>query len=757
MSRVTPAQVSFNGGELSKRLQARTDQAIYSIALAEMVGFSPMVEGVSEAMPGTIHVAPLAGPFRFVEFEFSTTQGHVLAFADGKVTIFTNDALLTEIESPYTWAEVQELSFFPSFDVLYCFRRGSRPRMLFRDGAETFGFEEYVFTDGPFEKTNKDESKTVSVSGISGAITMEASHDIFAATDVGGLFRIEAEDLGDITAWEPYTTVVMGQYLNANDRVYRVVGGNPDDDNKIRTGTLTPVHTEGVEWDGIASGVDVNDKPAGGVQLEYIHDKWGVVRITAFTNSMSVKAEVLRRLPFSAGASGGSYSYIGGYWKATYFDYEPPTISASYAYGTYRWSFGSFSDTRGWPSCGTIWAERLCLGLDSSIFGGVSGDLDSFAERNELGEVSDDMAFVAIVQDANPVRHMVADEQLLAITAKGVHALTPASQAKGVAPGNIQSRKQNDAGIGDAAAVELNSRTIYIDRSGSRIYETDLDPARQVEQELDLTRYARHFGAPGFIELASQQHPFNHLWAVMGDGRLAVAAYLPEEQVLGFAWRPLAEGIVARTICAITDPAGKFDQVWIGVEYAGSWHVLRMAPWRMAGESEDTPCMVDMAALYEGDPKDAFTHPVIRNAGLHVVSDGAFYPVDANAIGGFTLPEAGAKVWAGLSYDAWMESLNFEAGGDNGAARGRKARFGKGWVEVLDARGLAFGVPGDLEALEELRGDSVTDEGYAAVSGFRLRDAMGDHTRYPRLRIERVAPFQATIAAWGGELNMEKL
>lgn len=756
MSRVTPAQVSFNGGELSKRLQARTDQNIYSIALSEMVGFAPMVEGVAEAMPGTIHVQKINGPFRFVRFEFSTTQGHVLAFSAGKVAIFTNDALLTTIDTPYTWAQVQGLTFHQSFDVLYCFHREHAPQKFYRDGADVFGFEEYEFTDGPFEKRNKDESLTVTVSGISGDIEMQSSSALFAATDVGSLFRIESEDLGDITAWEPYTTVVLGQYLSANDRVYRVVGGNPDDENKIRTGTLTPVHTEGVEWDGIASGVDVNDKPAGGVQLEFIHDRWGVVRITAYTSATKVSGKVLRHLPFSTGASGGSYSYNGGYWKNTYIEYELPTVSADYAYGSYRWSFGSFSNTRGWPSCGGIWAERLCLGLDSLVFGGVAGDLESFAELNELGEASDDMAFIAVLEDANPVRHIVADEQLLAFTAAAVHGIAAASAAKGVAPGNIKSRKQHNVGSGTAGLVELNSRTLYIDRSGNRIYETELDPSRNVEQELDLTRYARHIGNPGLVELAAQQHPFNHLWVVRGDGSLALAGYLPEEQVLGFARRPMASGVAARTICSITDPDGKFDQVWIGVEYAGEWHVLRMAPWRMDGESEATACMVDMAALYEGDPLSSLTHPILPSADLHIAADGAFYARTSDSDGRFEIAQPASKVWAGLPFEASIESLDFEMGGDNGPARARKARIGKGWVEVLDARGLAFGIPGSLEPLEELEGDSVTDRGFSPFSGIKFRDAMGDHTRHPRLRLERRAPMQATVSAWGCELNMEK-
>lgn len=756
MSRVAPAQVSFNGGEISQRLQARIDQSLYAISVAELIGFAPLVEGPAEAMPGTIHVAAVPGPCRVVRFEYSTTQGHALAFGNGWVRIFTNDALLTTIVSPYTWAQVQAMTFHQSYDVLYCFHPDMQTRKFFRSAAAEFGFELLQFTDGPFEPRNKDKGLTVAASAVDGNVTLQSSADLFALGDVGSLFRMEAEDFGDITAWEPYTTVTQGQYLTANDRVYRVVGGNADEEGVIRTGTLTPVHTEGVEWDGIAKGVDINDKPAGGVRLEYIHDKYGVLRITGFTSATQVAATVLRRLPFS-GTSDGGYAYNGGYYDPGYTTYEPPAVDVDYAYGTYRWAFEAFSNRRGWPQAGAVWSERLWLAKDSNLYGSVAGDLDSQAERNEVGEVSDDMAIIAVIQDANPILHVVPDENLLALTASGVHVLSTASAARGIAPGNVRARKQPSSGAASGTApVELDGRTLFVDRSRSRIYESDLDPGRQIEQPVDLVRYARHIGRIGVREIAAQQQPFNHLWAVLADGTLACAAYLPEEQVLGFGRRPLAQGIAARSLCTITDPDGRFDQVWMAAEFNGGWHVLRMAQWRQDGESDPTACMVDMAAGFDGAPQTTFTHALLPNRLLDVVADGAFTQVQTDGAGHFTLPDPAAKVWAGLPFPASIETLNLEQGGDNGPAIARKAKVGRGWVKLIDARGLRFGTPGDLLDLEELKDGSVTDEGFAPVSGYRLREAMGDLTRYPRLRIERVAPFQATVAAFGATLNMEK-
>ncbi len=772
MSRVTPAQVSFNGGAVSQRLRARIDQSLYAIALGEMNGFAPLVEGPAEAMPGTIHVAPAAGPCRLLRFEFNITQGHVLEASDELFRVFTNDALLTdgpdpvEIVSPYSYAEVQALKTHQSYDVLYCFLGTKQTREFFREDATTFGFALLELENGPFDPRNKDKTLRVSASGLTGTVVLEATADLFVATDVGSLFRMEAEDFGDITAWEPYITVTSGQLLAASERVYRVIGGNGA---TFRTGGLTPIHTEGVEWDGIANGTDINDKPAAGVQLEYVHDRFGVLRITAFTDATHVEAEVLRHLPFSSVGTApgtGNYEYTGGYWDGGWTEYVPPAEAAAYVYGTWRWNFGAFSDTRGWPQCGCVWNGRLCLAKGTTIYTSVAEDLNDFSALNELGEVSADMAVIRTIADPNPIEHLVpGDKTLLVLNASGTFALGPESLAAAFGPANAQCPRQNSAGAGSPLPVDLDARTLHVDRSGRRIYQIEFDPGRAVEQPDDLTRYARHMSREGFGALASQQHPFNHVWALRPeDGTLACAAYLPEEDVLGFADRTLAPGVLARSLTWITDPDGKFDQVWLAVERAGQWHVVRMAPWRHDGESDETACMMDMAAEYVGEPETDFSLPHLPLAEIAAVADGRLHRLTTDADGAFTLP-ASSHVWAGLEFPAWCESLSFEAGGDAGPAMGKKARFGRAWVKLAGSRGLTFGAPadsdqsGDMVAIEELDASQYDPETGAAMAfdGFRFREATGGHTRWPRLRVERTAPFQATLLAWGGELSMERL
>jgi hypothetical protein len=752
MSRVTPQQSSFNGGEISRRLFARIDQTLHSIACAEMTGFAPLVEGPAEAMPGFIHVQQAPGPTKLFRFEYSATQGHVVEASADQFRVYTNDALIVDgggapvvVASPYDWSELQQLKTHQSYDVLYCFNPGIAPQEFSRTAPTAFEFNPLEMTGGPFDPRNKNETLRVSASAFSGTITLTATAPLFVATDVGSLFQIEAEDFGDTPAWEPGITVTTGALRTSAERVYRCISGG-------RTGGLQPIHTEGVEWDGMGTGTDINDKAAPGVQWEYLHDKYGICRITAFTNSQTVTAAVTRRLPFS---SVGVYTYTGGYYEAEWGAYTPPGVT--YSYGTWRWRFGAFSDTRGWPTAGCIWNERLCLVKGATVYGSVSGDFNDFHSINELGEVSNDMAFTATISDPNPIVELVSDEKLLLFTAGGCHALGPSSAAEGIGPKNLRVDRQHHAGASTADAVQLDGRTLTIGRCGTRIFETDFDPGRLIEAPLDLTRYARHITAPGVLAVAQQRHPHNHIWALRGDGALVCMNYLPDENVLGAAQRPLADGVLARSMVSITDPAGKFDQVWIAAELDGNWHVLRMAPWREDGESDDTGVMLDMAVEDVADPPRAnFSVALLAGRTVDVVADGNYYQMEAAAgTGAFVLPQVVSRIVVGLPYEAALEILAIEAGGDSGPARGKMARIARATLEVIDARGLFFGSPGALQACEQVAGDSEGQAAFAPYTGFHIIERAGDDTRDPRLRVERRAPFQATIAAIGCQIETQ--
>jgi hypothetical protein len=754
----TPTQTNFNGGEISRRLHARRDLNLYDIALAECVGWVPLPEGGLDACPGTIRVAQAAGPCRLIPFEFSETQGYIIEMSAGRARFYTNDVRIeaggapVEVAIPYAKPVIDALTHTQSYDVLYLFHRAYRTRMLVRIDADSFDLEQLTLKNGPFESRNTDEDISVSASGVSGVVTLTSTAPIFAPGDVGGLFSMEADDFGDIASWEPGITVTVGQLLTWSERVYRVVGGSG------RTGTVAPIHGEGVEWDGIGRGNDINNSPAGGVQLEYVCDRFGILQLTGYTNATTMTATVLRRLPFTTSSS---YDYNGGYYDPEWGSYQPPEGAVTYTAGTWRWRFGSFSDRRGWPTCGVVWNERLILCKDSTIFASVAGDLTNFASRNEEGDISADMAFQYTLSNPSPIRSVVADDKLLILTGSGMFALGPSNQAQGVGPGNVRVDRENNEGAATAMPVLLDGRTLYLGKARRSVIEADYTVQRDRQDAIDLTRYARQIGDARLIELASQKNPNRLVWAVRGDGSLAFACYVPSEQALGWGRREIG-GAIARSIASISDPDGELDQLWIAAELAGTWQVIRLAPFRGDGDRVDPP-MSDFAVTF-GAGEVTGAAPWLANRAVEVqvdtgtATEAVYGGLTADTNGRVALPNpALSHVTVGIPFLARFKTLPMAGDRDAGNGTGKMRRISRLVLDVLNTRGLGFSVQGQpWRDIEELQGDSIVLQGFKPYTGIKIAEDCGTYDRTAQIEIARLKPTGATIRAVQGAVEVER-
>jgi hypothetical protein len=758
MSSVTPRQTSFNGGQISPRMHGRIDQNIYSISLEHMVGFLPLLQGPAEACPGFEVLNDCKGPSRCIPFEFNVTQGYVIEAGQGYFRFWTNGGLILssgspyEIASPYTYAQVQRLFYVQSADVLYLFHPEVQPRKLTRTSATTFALTAIDFKQGPFERQNSDQSVVVSASGVTGAITLECSTGIFAAGDVGGLFRIEAGDLGDIPSWEPGITIAVGQLRQWSDRVYRVAGVGAGG----KTGTVPPIHGEGVEWDGMGSGTDINDKNAGGVQWEYLHDRFGIVKITAFTDAQTVSGTVQRRLPFT---SSGNYDYTGGYRPGEETPWEPIETGVGYAYGTWRWAFGAYSPRRGWPSCGAIWNERLIVAKDSTIDGSVIGDFENMAAYNEFGAITLDMAFRVTIPNPNPIRWLLAETRLMIGTANAEYVLGPSNAANGVGPGNISIDIQSSAGSAVQNPVIIDGRAVFVQRAKRKILEFGYQLQRDRYETPDLTRFADDIGDPGFVELAWAKEPEKHLWACRADGSLAAALYLPTEQALGWSVRPLGGGLQGKSICAISDEAGERDEVHCIAQLGSRWLMMRLGRVRHSSDADEDIIMSDAAGRYDGDPVTTISGiDWLAGREVEILADGKYAgrrPV--SALGVLTLPYAASKVTFGLPFPAYMQLLELEAGGDSGPAQGKLKRIYRMAVRVWRSMALAVEVHDeDVGTLPVQRSDSLFDEPFEARTGEDIFEPGGVHDRRGRIRITRVAPHPSTVLAVTAFMTVEQ-
>lgn len=198
-------QSVFNKGELSPRLVGRVDNDAYYKAYAEGYNFLPFPEGSGTFRPGTVHVAEVKDSTKvtiLVGFRFSTVQNYVIEFGDQYVRFYRNRGQVEtgpstpyEVTTPYLEADLRELYFFQSADVLYILHPDYQPRKLIRSSDTSWALNTITFVDGPYYPINSSAT-TFSRSGT----TVTASASTFVSGDVGRQIRMK-----NGSAWESMT------------------------------------------------------------------------------------------------------------------------------------------------------------------------------------------------------------------------------------------------------------------------------------------------------------------------------------------------------------------------------------------------------------------------------------------------------------------------------------------------------------------------------------------------------------------------
>lgn len=758
MSHVTPVQSSFNGGELSPRVRDRIDLSVRQIGVKTMLGWLPTVQGSAEACPGTVRMAGApSGAIRLIPYVFNTTQSYIIILTDHKARFITNGVEIMaggvpyEIATPWSGLDLAELTYEQSMDVLYIYHPDTQTRKLARTSATTFNLTMVAFDGGPFGPRNRSRSITVQASTSEGNVTITATHDIFQQSDVGRLFRMEAVDLGNVPHWDVGMSVTLGHLRQSNGCVYQAMTSG-------KTGGIAPVHTEGVEWDGM-QGADANSQTYG-VQWAYLHDRFGLARINGFINSKAVTALVLRRLPYSVSATG---SYGGAYNGYTPTEYDPETeswtnVGIAGVRRTWRWQFGVFSNTTGWPQCGRIFDERHCVGFQSTIYASVNNDLENFAPLNELGDPSRDMAFTHMLPTADYVQWMAVDGQLLAGTATSEWTIGPSSAAQGIGPGAVQSRKQSGNGATLAMPILTDGRVVFIQRSRSQLMEYGYRVDRDRYETPNLLRFADHIGDRGIKEIAYQNAPAQLIWAVLDNGTLACCVYEPSEEVLGWAQRELGAGWRAVSIATIPDEEGRYDELWIAArDPADNNHILRMQRIRSATNSSRLRVMTDAAWIYDEDvPTAELDIPWLAGLTVQVVAgNGQFEQVKLDGQGKAMLSDAYHQIIAGVPFPARLELLPFEAGGDNGPALGKKGHINRVGLILVNSGELAIEVQGSLCDLQ-MDTANIIGEPSPLKSGIYWVQGVGKWDRRREVTIVRHLPFSQTIVGVMAETTMQQ-
>lgn len=302
-------QPSFSGGEMSPGLHGRVDVARHAVSVATCRNFITKASGGVVKRTGYIfrgEVKDSSDVTRILPFQFNTTTKYLIEAGDLYFRFWVDGARLevasvpVEVVTPYTSAELVNLRFTQSADVMYLVHPNYQPRMLRRLTATSFELALYENRNGPFRPLNANLGVWMASSSATGATTITCAESVFTSGMVGALVYLEEQELRSIKPWEPaQKAVVVGDLRRSDGKVYKCSAVSTGGTYNV-SGSVRPTHEYGRAWDG--SGYTRSDGVANytvGVEWEYVHSGFGIAKITAYTSGVSVSALVLERMPDS--------------------------------------------------------------------------------------------------------------------------------------------------------------------------------------------------------------------------------------------------------------------------------------------------------------------------------------------------------------------------------------------------------------------------------------------------------------------------
>ena len=218
MARVAAQLSNFTAGELSPRLDGRNDLAKYSAGCATVENMVIYPHGAAARRPGTQYVSSVKTPAnktRLIPFEFSTTQTYILELGNQYIRFYKDNGQILsggspyEISSPYLTAEIFDIKFAQSADVMYITHPNHKTRKLSRTGHTSWTLTEVDFVNGPYLDTNSSTTTiTASAHTVGTGRTFTASTSTFVSTDVGRLVRFR-DGYAEITGFTSATVVTV--------------------------------------------------------------------------------------------------------------------------------------------------------------------------------------------------------------------------------------------------------------------------------------------------------------------------------------------------------------------------------------------------------------------------------------------------------------------------------------------------------------------------------------------------------------------
>ena len=556
MARIRVPLTSFDYGEVSPSLRARTDANVYAHAAERVRNFFIKSEGGLVRRTGTkawqtVTLTPSGSAtrpqIRLEPFIFSDDEKYIVSFEAGKILVYQLDPssnydptlvqtitqTTTGVNLPWSQSEVEQLTYAQQGDVMFIAHTKYPIVKLVRTGLTSFQVEYFAFetsTDGntTFQPYHSFQAAgvTIAASGTTGSgVTLTTSVAHFVSGHVGTTFLIGETDV-TITAVANGTTAtgtIKGtlRHQLAIDALETVEGS----DKVLVTHALH----------GLA--------PSGSITIDRAAAVGGIAA-SNINGSRTISAIIDENTYEITAAASASSSAVGG---------GSPRIATGAA--TTEFAEQAYSAVRGYPAAVTFHEGRLWFAgsqaQPSHIWASKSNRFFNF----DVGDGNDDDAIdiSAAVGSFNQIRHLVSNRDLQVFTSDA-EFYVPAFATTPVTPATAQVKRQTPFGSSFVTPRPFDGATVYIQASGNAAREYIFSDSEGAYVSTDISVLSSHLIINPFQQCTVKgalDKPESFAFYVNNDGTIALFYSMRGDKKAGWAlWNTNGK---FHSICAVGD------------------------------------------------------------------------------------------------------------------------------------------------------------------------------------------------------------
>lgn len=568
-----------------------------------------------------------------------------------------------ELPTPWTASDLTNIRTDQSGDVIYVAAKGVTPYKIERRAAASWSVVQYDPKDGPFNILNTGPI-TLTPSALVGDITITANSPYFKSGHDETLFKITSagqEVTAVVTAEDQFSDTIRVAGTGAQ-RIFSIITtgtwtasltlqysiGAPGSwvDAATYTTNQSISYDDGLDNEIIfyRLGVKSGDFTSGTINITLSYPSGsitGIARVTSVVSATVVNAAVLT-------AFGGTDAVSD-------------------------WYEGSWSTLRGYPSAVTLHeGARLWWAGKTRIWGSVSDAYESFDEET----IGDSAPFNRSIGfgPVDVINWLLPLNQLLIGTAGSEIAGRSSSFNEVLTPSNFNMKNASTQGSKDVAAIELDTKGLFVQKSGSKVYELDADAKTGQYGALDLTVHIPEIGGSGIDLIFAQRQPDTRVHALRSDGTAAIMLYDRAENIT--CWIDILTADTLNSVAGqIEDgavlPGDVEDEVYYIIQRTVDGSVVRfLEKWAKESECQGGTLnkQIDSHILFTGPSATITGLDHLEGETVLLWGDGKDLGSYTVSGGQFTASESVTSGVVGLGYQARYKGSKMAYGGQSGTA-----------------------------------------------------------------------------------------